>query len=394
MTKKILLIIAVVVLILAVLAVAALFYFGKMPLPDRVRGVFGTIPLIGRETGPSGTKQELPEIPGSLLGTEQEQKQQTLLQVIEADVLSPALSLDGSSIYYVVREDGHVKKVNLEGRNEESVSNLTVLEVFEALWSPKKTKLVMRYHDSGIVKTFLNELATATPSRVMPQTITSVTWSPDGIQLAYFSRQNETTNLVTADQNHRNPKTVYSTPIPDFNLQWASKSSILLVSKPSGLAPSLVQRFDVSTRRIQTLLANSFGIIALSLADGSGFIFSETSNRGLAQELKRYKFADGSIAGLGVTTLAEKCVSDTKATKLYCGVPQSAAGFMPDDWYRGEISFNDSLIELDLKTSRIKKFDLEGMSFDIVNLFPTSDNKYIFFQDKNTGGVWRLMLKE
>ncbi len=390
MPRKSIIIVAA-ILLFVLLGALAFYFFGAVPQPGERRGIFGTLPLVGREAPPARPTPPAP--PGALPPAAAEREKQVLLQIIETNVLAPTLSADGKSLYYIVREDGHIKKTDLEGRNPETVSNLTVLETFEALWSPKKTKLVMRYHDAGAVKTFLNELATGTPSRVLPPTLTSAAWSPDGTQLAYLSRQGETTNLVIADEKLRSSRVVFSTPIPDLIIQWASRNSILLVSKPSGLAPSLVERFDVGTRRLQTIFANLNGVTLLPLPDGSGFLSSATSDRGTPQTLGIYKFSDGSTRDLSIITQAEKCAFDSKGERLFCGVPQGGwGGVMPDEWYRGAVSFSDALVEIDLKTNARKNLDLKGISVDIVNLFASPDGEFLFFQDKNTGNVWRLTL--
>ena len=319
----------------------------------------------------------------------------SIRQIIDKPVLAPTTSKDGRSIYFILRENGRLMTSGLDGAGETALTTVTVPEAFDAAWSPLKTKALITYHENGTVKRFLEETATTTPSRFLPQALTSFAWSPDGKSMAYLLREPSRTTLVIADQNGKNIRTVFSTPIPDLTVQWASPAAILLVSRPSGLAPSIVLRFDVKTKRTSPLLAGTYGLTVLPKPDGSGFAFSRTSPSGQAEPVAMYTFADGRTAPLRTTTMVEKCAFSPDSKRLYCGVPREALPRpMPDLWYRGQVSFSDAIVELDLAANQMRTLVADAVDVDVTSPVVSPDGSHLFFVDKKTGTLWRVILEQ
>lgn len=376
-----------VVVVIAVFGVAAFFIFG-LPGSPSGQPLFGNLPIIGGRS-PLGA----PPPPPPANDIRPEGAEARLRQIIDKDILAPTLSRDQKSIYYVDRSTGHLMASDLDGNNEATLANLTVLETFEGFWSPLKTKVSLFYHERGVVKKFVEETATGTPSRFLSPDVQSLAWSPDGKSMAYLLRQGAQTTLVIADQLNRGARVVFSTPVPDFTLQWISTNTILLVSKPSGLAPSLLMRLDIAARRAEPILIGTRGIITLPLPDGSGFVFSQSSERGEAQPLARYTFKDANITPLGAVTFAEKCTPAPDSKNIYCGVPAGTVRApSPDEWYRGSVLLSDAILAIDLLAGSARVILENGPDIDVISPFTNTDGRFLFFQDKNTGTLWRLAL--
>lgn len=396
--KRIIIVVVIVALILAIGA-AVLTYLAVNSQQKNGRIPFiGNLPFIGggRPTPAPPTLAAPPGPTGESLGPTAETR--PLRQIIDEDILAPTLSADGKSILYILRENGHVRSSDLNGENAKDVLSLTVLETFDAVWAPQKNRVAMFYREGGAVKKFLAGVATGTASRFLPQEATSVSWSPDSKSLAYLLARANDTALVIADAGNQKPAAVYTTPIPDFTLAWISKNSILLVSRPSGLAPSLVLRFEVPTRKTELLLSGIHGIVAQPLPGSTGFLYSRSTENGAAETIKRYTLASRADEPLNLVTIVEKCAATADGKKLYCGVPQGTIlAPSPDEWYRGAVSFFDAIVELDLATGQAKNLTTPsdpGGPFDVISPFLSPDGKYLFFQDKKTGHLWRLVLKE
>ena len=67
---------------------------------------------------------------------------------------------------------------------------------------------------------------------------------------------------------------------------------------------------------------------------------------------------------------------------------------MPDEWYKGAVSFSDAIVEIDAATSQTKTLLENEADVDLISPFVSPDGKYLFFQNKKDGTLWRLMLKE
>lgn len=355
---------------------------------------FGNLPFIGGRDGgavPSPTPGEPSPTGTPTPGADN----RPLIQIIDRDILAPTITNEGDAIRYVARENGHVFQTDLGGANERALVKITIAEPYEGFWAPLKNRVALFFVDAGVPKKFLAGVATGTASRFLPPEITSLDWSPDGASLAYLQRRKNDTALVIADAVGQKPATVYATPVPDFTLQWVTKNTILLVSRPSGLAPSLVMRFAVSSRAADVLLANRIGVVVQPLADGSGFLFSESNARGEAGPLSFFSIATGAVAPLGVTTLADKCAAEPIGKKVYCGVPRGTIlGPSPDQWYQGAVSLLDSVTEIDLASGARRDLLTDEVDVDILAIFPSPDGRYLFFHDKKTGTLWRLDLRQ
>lgn len=383
----------ILILILIIGGGVAWYFLKPLSVPTAPTGKTNELPDIGGRAGVGGSDADGSS--GSDMGSDGSTAPGvSLRQIIDKPILTVTLSADGKSLYYLLRENGHIMASSLDGTNERQVTNLTILETFDGLWSPKKTKLAVWYAENGIAKAFLHETATSSPSRVLPSGITSLAWSPDGLNIAYLVPQGAKTNLMIADANNKNARTIYSTPIPDFTVQWAAKKSILLVSRPSGLAPSLVISINPDTKASSVVLSGMAGVITSSLPNGSGFLFSQSDSNGKATALSLYTFKDSLTTTINQITIAEKCVFSPDSKKLYCGIPQSAIqNPSPDTWYRGEISFSDAIVEIDLATNRTTTLTNASIAdIDAISFFTTADGNNIFFIDKKTSTLWRVTL--
>jgi hypothetical protein len=90
-------------------------------------------------------------------------------------------------------------------------------------------------------------------------------------------------------------------------------------------------------------------------------------------------------------TLPEKCIwSEVDVNKIYCAVPKNLpTANYPDDWYKGLVSFDDNLWQIDTLTGETTLL-LNQFGFDIINIFKTKNEDFLFFQNKKDGTLWSL----
>ena len=282
----------------------------------------------------------------------------------------------------------------LDGKNVRIVSPLTILGMFDVLWSPTRTKSVLSYADDDLAKRFISEPGGGSPVVFLPQALTATAWSPDGTSLAYFLPQGTAnTNLVVASHDGKNPKVVYSTPIPDLTLFWPTKTTILLPSRPSGIAPGVLFSFNTNTKAATVVLDSAYGLTILPSPKGTAMLYAVTNDRGRDPSLFLANITGESATKVSVTTLPEKCVFTTNEFFAYCAIPKNIASFsiLPDDWYMGVGFFEDRLIKIDTKTLATETV-FDERSFDMTNMFLSSDEQHLFFQDKHDNTLWRLRI--
>jgi hypothetical protein len=119
-------------------------------------------------------------------------------------------------------------------------------------------------------------------------------------------------------------------------------------------------------------------------------LFSYIENRSV--KLSFLDRSDGSVTALPIATLAEKCVWGDGEAYFYCGVPQSTAGNVPDDWHQGALSFTDRLWRVDVE-ARLAEYLINpstasGVDIDMVGLALDPRNDVLVFKNKTDGSLW------
>ena len=96
---------------------------------------------------------------------------------------------------------------------------------------------------------------------------------------------------------------------------------------------------------------------------------------------------------LPATTLSEKCVWSNKQTGVvFCAVPQKLSGLpLPDSWWSGEVSFIDDLWRIDTETGEATMV-WDQNDFDMVKMFLSPEEDYLFFVNKKDSTLWAVRL--
>ena len=71
---------------------------------------------------------------------------------------------------------------------------------------------------------------------------------------------------------------------------------------------------------------------------------------------------------------------------------------LPDDWYKGKVSFNDSIWKINTTTGLVEMFYNFNRnkfgSFDLIDLSLTEGDEFMLFKNKKDLTLWSLNLKE
>ena len=100
-------------------------------------------------------------------------------------------------------------------------------------------------------------------------------------------------------------------------------------------------------------------------------------------------------------TLADKCLSSLVGSYFFCFAPNILPLIpfgLPDDWYKGRISFNDSLFVLDTVNydeSRLSRLETDiGTEFDVFKPLISSRDTYLAFSNKINSELWVAQLQK
>jgi hypothetical protein len=102
----------------------------------------------------------------------------------------------------------------------------------------------------------------------------------------------------------------------------------------------------------------------------------------------------GETNSLPIIVQPNKCVFSTDNTdKIYCGYEEANLNYeFPDNWYKGLVSFADTLYEIDVKKGLAAKLiDTEketGRELDTIGMDISAQTKVLYFINKNDNTLW------
>ncbi|MEN9621615.1 MAG: hypothetical protein RLZZ67_49 [Candidatus Parcubacteria bacterium] len=307
-------------------------------------------------------------------------------------------------IRYMERATGHIYETDSENPKVTKISTITIPKVHEALFTADSTKLLVRYlNDStGAVRTFYAKIATTTrPEQAieglfLTDDIKDVTVFGNKIFYLLWSDTNE--QGIVSDMDGSYKTVVFNSSFGEWTANWTSQNIINLSSKPSSAARGASYILNPGTGNYTKMVGDLNGLETVANNDGSLILVSNSTTNYYSASILETK--TGKTQRLGLSTLAGKCVWSKKdITTIYCAVPKEAnRGSYPDDWYKGKMSFDDSLWKINAvsgETTEILTPELStGTSMDIMKLSLDQKENVILFTNKKDMTTWRYNLVE
>ena len=382
-------------IILAVVIIAAVAYFmlrdtGTAATGER-DGFFGFL-FGGGDTPPE-------PLTGSTDSKTDDKTPQYLFRISTEPVAGATLSPTDGRVRYFKKSIGNLFENTFTGNEEMRISNVTIPAVLNAQWTPSKEyAVVSSYADGGSKRLWLHIKGTSTiTSAFLPSDIQEIAVSHTEEKIIYSVPASGKTALLTARPDNTAVKNIYTTPAADFEIVWPTANTISLKTKSSAYASSFFYALNPATGALTRILAEKEGLDILWSPGGTHALVMETAQEGTRVSLYVLTMKDSKLTTLPFITLPEKCVWSAvqKPLTLYCAVPKSipAGTNLPDEWWQGTTSFNDSLERIIIENGIQKQQLLPAHEFDGINLFLAKDDAFLFFTNKKDGILWGLRLK-
>ncbi|PCI27808.1 hypothetical protein COB55_05045 [Candidatus Wolfebacteria bacterium] len=321
----------------------------------------------------------------------------------------------GDTVRYIERATGHVFDGNLSDILVKRISNTTIAGIHDAIWTTDGTRVVARFLSDDTIQTFTGALIDADidlaseeftttsgnekelQGSFLPNNITSITSSLDGSKIFYILSSASGAFGVIANPNGSSKKTIFTSPLSEWQVNWDTDNFITLTSNPTNGVSGIAYTLDTRNSKLTRILTDIRGVTSSMSTDGKRILYSE-SNRSNELSLKVRLRSDGSILSTGLQTLPEKCVwSELQSEIVYCAAPSILdPGTYPDSWYLGLVSFDDVIWRIDTTNGSTDIIsDLErqaGEKIDATNLFFNESESHIFFLNKKDSSLWSLEL--
>lgn len=319
---------------------------------------------------------------------------QRLTRISDFPVVAPSLNKTGDKILFYKKDGGDLFSADFDGKNLAKISNITIVGLIDAVWSPVRDRAAVSYLDGDTVKSFLH-IGTSSVA-VLPTNITSIAWSPDGKSLAYAKQNAGSLDLIISDAAAKNARTVFRAPVLDARITWVAPDRIIFITPPSGMAEGYIFSYARSTGAFEKLFGPLFGLEVLFSPYESRMAASYTSRGGdhvALRVLNPFDPERKDARALDSATLAEKCVFGAKQ-ELWCAVPRNLAdaGPLPDQYLTGEFNSSDRIIRIDLAKNEAAEIFNE-QNFDMSNLVLAKNKSRLLFVSRRDGTLWSLKLQ-
>jgi len=328
---------------------------------------------------------------------------------LSSDNISSLAGIGTTSVRYhknIPENLGHLFETRADGSDEERrISNFTIPQVLRAVWAPDGKRAVVFYNLDNQIRKLLIDYSTTTPrTNFLPDSVTDVAFSPDSKSLVFINDLGDSQNIFIATSDFKNQRRIFDNNVPGFEISWLTANNIALKTKSSYGARGFLYTLNPSTGAFNKI-ADGLGLDAVWNPDGSGSLYSTSDTDGNLLNLKFVDVKTGNVKEFGVKTIAEKCAFlRTQKNIAYCGAPRSSTSDVgglqtsdvfplgiPDDWWKGKISFRDNFVLIDTSTGKVS--DFIPTSFDVTSPKLLSDDSHLLFRDKSYGNLWSLKLK-
>ncbi len=306
-------------------------------------------------------------------------------------------SFVGRFIRFAEKSSGHIYEVSFDGFAKTKITGTTIPGTEEVLFDKSGNFAVFRYFDEteGQIKTFGGQIPTSSAEigRVIGEyfddDVSALSFSPEEARVVYSKDEGVYTNVFLSDFNGNNKRQIFSSPFSEWLLDWSNKENVILATKPSAYYGGFVYNINTKTSSMEKVTGGANGLTFKDGADLFGILGTTGEN-----SLSVYSFnkETSGATNLGIGTLPEKCEIYSVSVS-YCFVPNFIpSGAYPDDWYKGQISFNDSLWRIDLNNRVVNKVadisQVAGYSVDGISPVISGDNEDLLFINKKDLSLW------
>ena len=276
------------------------------------------------------------------------------------------------------------------------VTSSAIPRVYEAYFGNTKDSILMRYLKDGKVENYLANiqkptLDVETPNnrstlegKLFSDKISFVSLSANAQKFVYLTKEDGGSNAFTYDFKTKQVKKVWTSKFSDWIPQFISDNSLSLTPRASGLISSNSYILDIKNDSLKKVISGVYGLTTNISPDGKKIIYS--SYEGGVLKTNIMVVASGQISSFSPTTLPEKCTWTNDSKFAYCGGSSTPPpGLYPDDWYKGEVLFNDMLWRIDIEQNSSKIImDSSKMpvKLDLINPILNDKQDYLIFMNK------------
>ena len=355
---------------------AYLFTFGTPQSGAELFTRFGVGGDAENFTPPEDTSIDVSDV--DTLGAPQALKQLTTRPVGGAGFTS-----DG--IRYVEQGTGHVYDINLQSGTETLQSGTTIPGARDAIFSDDGSYTAITMLDEGNERTLVGKLTSGTQFSgvTLPLGAKNIAFVNASGTLEYTIHEGSDTHGYSYNMLKEVDTMVFNLPLKDVRVLWGNPTYVY--TTPS--TKQMGYLYKVIKNDLHYVTKGGRGLSSFATHDGV------MVTRSTDTLVKSFLITlDDEIVGQPLPYIPEKCVSGE--TFLYCAIPKETLNTQtfPDDWYMGDVSFNDSLWSVDTTNQKAKVLvdftDTSGRAIDVLKIGADREGKRVYLINKNDNTLW------
>lgn len=359
---------------------------GDAPLPaDPTRGATGPVPagkefaprLIRITEGPVALGAAIFELPSRVVPSE---TASGTPETLPGDV----------EIRYIDRASGNIYAYRFYDRTLERIANRTLPGIQEASWLSDGSLAYARFL-SGTdgeerVETYALP-ANGEGGFFLERGLSQA--SAIGMTTLFTLMPSSSGSVGTVSgADGTNSRTLFTSPLANIIVH-LSNGPYMAHTKASASLDGYA--FTIGTNgAFSRIIGPQRGLSILPSPSGAHVLYTFVEGRTLRMSL--LERATGEVTALPIATLSEKCAWSSDSTVVYCGVPRTVSGTLPDDWYQGAVSFADRLWRIDVE-GRVATMVIDPqvageVAIDMTGLRTDGRNDILTFRNKVDGSLW------
>lgn len=312
-----------------------------------------------------------------------------------------------STVIFVDKATGDLYQIET-GKNPVRITDTGIPHIETAWISRNKNNpyAILQYTNSSNQTNWLAGTVKASTStgeligKLLTDPITEITGPTGSKRVFYLATTGNITQGKLFNIETGKATVVFSSPFRDWQASWTANTSILINTKPAAGVDGFAFLLNPDTMKLTKIIGPTPGLTA-SLAPNAQKALSSKSYQNGKITLNLNNVADLTVKELPLVTLPEKCAWSKNSIEVFCGVPNLLAttASYPDDWYSGEVSFNDAIWKINTDTgSTTLLFSPEtedlGQPIDVYQPFLSADEKYLLMINKYDLTLWSLNLSQ
>ncbi len=298
---------------------------------------------------------------------------------------------------FVDKATGDILEYTHESKNTARVVRETIPRVQYAVFTPNGRTVFRQYIDeAGTLVTVETPLTTrrdvpGITSKTLlngTRTVAPITNTAHIIFVERAGRLEAVYNTEDAEES------LWSSALLGWNVSYAG-DRVVITQKPSYDIPGVSYILNIKTKTVSQPQKSVRGLVMVPHPRKETLLFSRSG--GNVTSLFVYNPTEHREQALPVRTLAEKCVwHESDEHTVYCAVPNRIPSKdIPDSWYRGETSFDDTWYSIDTRTGELTLlYDTReaGVVLDVERPMLNSAGTALFFMNKKDQSLWMLAL--